>query len=79
MQNDMLEAIPLVDGTKVEKADKKESKEEFSLKIHQPANKSFVPLFLAAETEVDMNDWFRDITKSCDIGMHSQMFLQDHH
>lgn len=66
--NDMLEAMPLVEGTKVERADKKESKEEFSLKIHQPANKTYVPLFLAAETETDMHDWLRDLTKSCDIG-----------
>lgn len=64
----MIEAMPLVDGTKVEKAEKKESKEEFSIKIHQPANKAYVPLFLAAETEAEMLDWLKDLTKSVDIG-----------
>ncbi len=64
----MLEALPLADGTKVEKADKKESKEEFSIKIFQPASKSFAPLFVAAESEAEMQDWLKDLIKSVDIG-----------
>jgi hypothetical protein len=64
----MIEAMPLVDGLKVERTDKKEAKEEFALKVHQPANKNYLPLYLAAETEAEINDWFKELTKSVDIG-----------
>lgn len=68
VQNDLLEAISITDGVTVAKSDKKECKEEFSLKIYQPSNKSFTPLFLAADTEAEISEWIKEINKAESIG-----------
>lgn len=68
-QSDMIESITMADGVKAERAEKKESKEEFSIKIHNPANKNYVPLFLASDSEAEILDWLKELTKSVDIGM----------
>lgn len=68
-QSDLLETITLLDGVKAERAEKKESKEEYSIKIHNPLNKNYVPLFLATDSEAELVDWLKELQKSVDIGM----------
>ena len=63
-QNELLEAIPLLDGVIAVRSDKKECKEEHSIKIFQPANKNFTPLFLASDSEQEIAEWFKDIGKA---------------
>jgi len=68
-QSELAESVPLTDGVKVERADKKECKEDHSLKLIHPTNKAYVPLYLAAENEAEILEWFKDLTKAVDLGM----------
>jgi hypothetical protein len=53
----------------VVKSDKKECKEEFSLKIYQPSSKSFTPLFLATDSEAEIAEWIKDLNKAESFGI----------
>jgi hypothetical protein len=53
----------------VAKSDKKECKEEFSLKIFQPANKSFTPLFIATDSDTEIVEWIKDFNKAESFGI----------
>lgn len=71
----MVEAIPLTDGVTATRSDKKECKEEFSIKIFQPSNKNFNPLFLAADSEAEIVEWIKDINKGESLGIQVKLII----
>jgi hypothetical protein len=49
--------------------DKKEAKKDFAFKLHHPTNKAWNALLISADTEQEMNDWMKTISRGLDLGL----------